>query len=47
MRRGRFYEETLLSRLNKKTKASVIAVQQRLHEDDHSAYLLAKPITAI
>jgi predicted phage terminase large subunit-like protein len=38
----RFYEETLLSRLNRKAEASVIAVQQRLHEDDHSAYLIAK-----
>lgn len=37
-----FYEETLLGRLNNKSTASVIAVQQRLHEDDFTAYLLSK-----
>lgn len=37
-----FYEETLVSRLNNKSTGSIIAVQQRLHEDDSSAYLLAK-----
>jgi predicted phage terminase large subunit-like protein len=38
----RFYEGTLVSRLNSKATAPVIVVQQRLHEDDFSAYLLRK-----
>ncbi len=38
----RFYEGTLVSRLNGKATAPVIVVQQRLHEDDFSAYLLRK-----
>lgn len=35
-----FYGGTLVSRLNDKSQGSIIAVQQRLHEDDLAAYLL-------
>lgn len=38
----RFFDETLLSRLDNKATGRVIAVQQRLHEDDIVAHLLAK-----
>jgi len=36
-----YYREALLSRLNAPTEGSVIAVQQRLHEDDLPALLMA------
>ena len=38
----RFFDETLLSRLDNKATGRIIAVQQRLHEDDIVAHLLAK-----
>lgn len=34
-----FFRETLYSRLNNKAKGQIIAIQQRLHEDDFAAYL--------
>jgi predicted phage terminase large subunit-like protein len=37
-----FYEQTLFSRLNDKQNGAIIAIQQRLHEDDLPGYLLAK-----
>lgn len=37
-----FYEQTLVSRLNDKRTGRIIAVQQRLHEDDLAAYLIDK-----
>ena len=37
-----FYEETLFSRLNNKKTARIVSVQQRLHADDFSAYLIEK-----
>ncbi|HEY5072633.1 MAG TPA: hypothetical protein VII63_11455, partial [Caulobacteraceae bacterium] len=37
-----FYEQTLFSRLNDKRTGSIIAIQQRLHEDDLAGYLLEK-----
>ncbi len=37
-----FFEETLYSRLNDKQNGAIIAIQQRLHEDDLAGYLLAK-----
>ncbi|MFN4092191.1 MAG: phage terminase large subunit [Brevundimonas sp.] len=41
-RAQRFVDETLLSRLDDKDKGSVIAIQQRLHEDDICAHLMSK-----
>ena len=38
----RFVDETLLSRLDNKQTGAVIAIQQRLHEDDVSAHLNSK-----
>jgi hypothetical protein len=38
----RFVDETLLSRLDDKKTGAVIAIQQRLHEDDVSAHLSSK-----
>ncbi|WP_242915526.1 phage terminase large subunit [Brevundimonas pishanensis] len=38
----RFVDETLLSRLDNKQTGAVIAIQQRLHEDDVSAHLSSK-----
>lgn len=38
----RFVDETLLTRLDDKKTGAVIAIQQRLHEDDVSAHLTAK-----
>ena len=35
-----WYQGTLLSRLNNKTKNPIIAIQQRLHEDDLAGHLL-------
>lgn len=35
-----FYEQTLLSRLNDKKKGRIIAIQQRLHEDDLAGFLI-------
>jgi predicted phage terminase large subunit-like protein len=35
-----FYSNTLLSRLNDKSEGSIIAIQQRLHEDDLAGHLL-------
>jgi predicted phage terminase large subunit-like protein len=35
-----FYEGTLVSRLNDKTEGRIIAIQQRLHEDDLPGYLM-------
>lgn len=37
-----YYDETLFSRLNDKSRGAVVAIQQRLHEDDFVAHLLAK-----
>ena len=37
-----FCEQTLFSRLNDKQNGAIIAIQQRLHEDDLAGYLLAK-----
>lgn len=37
-----WYEETLVSRLDDKTSGKIIAIQQRLHEDDLAGYLLEK-----
>jgi len=38
----RFVDEALMTRLDKKKTGAVIAIQQRLHEDDVSAHLSAK-----
>ncbi|RYG20177.1 MAG: hypothetical protein EON96_01535 [Caulobacteraceae bacterium] len=38
----RYVDETLLTRLNNKAEGAVVAIQQRLHEDDVSAHLSAK-----
>ncbi|RZJ45393.1 MAG: hypothetical protein EON87_07585 [Brevundimonas sp.] len=38
----RFVDESLMSRLNDKKHGKVIAIQQRLHEDDISAHLTEK-----
>lgn len=38
----RFVDETLLSRLDDKKTGAIVAIQQRLHEDDVSAHLAAK-----
>lgn len=35
-----YYEQTLLSRLNDKGAGKIIAIQQRLHEDDLAGYLI-------
>src|SRR4051812_16973477 len=35
-----YYEQTLLSRLNKKAEGQVVVIQQRLHEDDLPGYLI-------
>ena len=40
-RAHRFVDETLLTRLDDKRTGAVIAIQQRLHEDDVSAHLIA------
>lgn len=37
-----YYDETLYSRLNDKQRGAVVAIQQRLHEDDFVAHLLGK-----
>lgn len=37
-----YYDETLYSRLNDKRRGAVVAIQQRLHEDDFVAHLLGK-----
>ncbi len=37
-----FFDQTLFTRLNDKRSGSIIAIQQRLHEDDLAAYLIAK-----
>jgi predicted phage terminase large subunit-like protein len=37
-----FYEQTLFSRLNDKQTGQIIAIQQRLHEDDLAGYLIDK-----
>jgi len=37
-----FYEQTLYSRLDDKRKPRIIAIQQRLHEDDFAGYLIDK-----
>ncbi|WP_156796141.1 hypothetical protein [Brevundimonas subvibrioides] len=41
-RAQRFVDESLFTRLNNKATGAVIAIQQRLHEDDVSAHLTAK-----
>jgi predicted phage terminase large subunit-like protein len=41
-RAQRFVDETLLTRLDDKAKGAVIAIQQRLHEDDVCAHLMGK-----
>lgn len=38
----RYVDETLLTRLNDKASGAVVAIQQRLHEDDVSAHLTNK-----
>jgi hypothetical protein len=38
-----FYEQTLFSRLNDKRNGPIVAIQQRLHEDDLAAYLMDQP----
>lgn len=42
LRAQRFVDETLLTRLDDKDKGAVIAIQQRLHEDDVCAHLMGK-----
>jgi predicted phage terminase large subunit-like protein len=37
-----YFDETLFSRLNDKENGSIVAIQQRLHEDDIAAYLIEK-----
>jgi predicted phage terminase large subunit-like protein len=37
-----FYDQTLYSRLNDKRNPRIIAIQQRLHEDDFASYLIDK-----
>jgi predicted phage terminase large subunit-like protein len=37
-----FFDQTLFTRLNDKRSGSIIAIQQRLHEDDLAAYLIEK-----
>lgn len=37
-----WFDNTLLTRLNDKASGTIISIQQRLHEDDLPAYLLAK-----
>jgi predicted phage terminase large subunit-like protein len=37
-----FYDQTLYTRLNNKNTGRIIAIQQRLHEDDLSAHLAGK-----
>lgn len=41
-RAHRFVDETLLSRLDDKSRGAIVAIQQRLHEDDVSAHLSGK-----
>lgn len=38
----RWFDNTLISRLNDKRSGAIISIQQRLHEDDLPAYLLEK-----
>lgn len=37
-----YYEQTLFSRLNEKRSGRIVAIQQRLHEDDFAGYLMDK-----
>ncbi|MCO6050512.1 phage terminase large subunit [Mesorhizobium sp. RP14(2022)] len=37
-----YYDNTLVSRLNDKRRGAIVAIQQRLHEDDLAAYLIEK-----
>lgn len=37
-----FYDQTLFSRLDDKAEGVIIAIQQRLHEDDFAGYLIDK-----
>jgi predicted phage terminase large subunit-like protein len=37
-----YYEQTLFSRLNDKQSGRIVAIQQRLHEDDFAGYLIDK-----
>lgn len=37
-----YFDQTLFSRLNDKRKDRIVSIQQRLHPDDFSAYLLEK-----
>jgi hypothetical protein len=37
-----FYDQSLFTRLNDKSNGRIIAIQQRLHEDDVAAHLIAK-----
>jgi predicted phage terminase large subunit-like protein len=37
-----YYEQTLFSRLNDKQSGRIVAIQQRLHEDDFAGYLVDK-----
>lgn len=39
-----YYENVLLGRLNEKSSASIIVIQQRLHEYDFAGYLMEKGI---
>jgi predicted phage terminase large subunit-like protein len=37
-----YYEQTLFSRINDKQSGRIVAIQQRLHEDDFAGYLIDK-----
>ena len=37
-----FYDQTLLSRINDQRSGAIVAIQQRLHEDDLAAHLIEK-----
>lgn len=38
----RYFDETLFSRLDKKKEGHIVAIQQRVHEDDPAAYMATK-----
>jgi hypothetical protein len=38
----RWFDNSVITRLNDKGRGSIISIQQRLHEDDPAAYLLDK-----
>lgn len=41
----RWFDNSLVTRLNNKSTGSIVSIQQRLHEDDPAAYLLDKGYT--